>query len=261
MKTYQSKGTICVPGPCNLIYAVCDLFYYYRSDETFTYIFLPRYSVIDLLTADYFQGIQGLDLSLRKNEYIRENRTPTFISERVPQESREDYYELLERVGMNHMEPIEYLIKVKQMINEQYFGDTLFMKPYVEKQLIDYDEFESHLTNSALLKEMLSNICLGHDIKIGDQTINDTNRKVFHDIFLSFYLRSYQSQKERQKAGIETAKKDGKYQGRKAVPISFSDFQAAVSNVEMGLITAKEAAKRLGISIDKYYRLKKRLFK
>lgn len=261
MKIYQSKGTICVPGPCNLIYAVCDLEYVTRSDETFCYTFKPRYSIIDLLTVDYFQGIQGLDLDLRKAEYIRDNRTPVFISERVPSQNREEFHELIHRVGMTFMEPIKYLIKVKEMLNEQYFGDTLFMKPFIEKQMINYDEFDSHLTNNALLKEILSNICFGHDITIGSQIINDTNRKVFHDIFLTLYLRSCQSQKEKQKEGIETAKQNGKYQGRKPVPISFSDFQVAVSNVEMGFITAKEAAKRLNISIDKYYRLKKKLYK
>lgn len=261
MKTYQSKGTICVPGPFNLIYAVCDIEYRTSSNGDFCYIFRPHYSVIDLLTIDYFQGIPGLDLDLRREEYIRENRLPVFISERVPQENREGYYELFERLNMKYMEPIEYLIRSKEMLNEQYFGDTLFMRPFIEKQTINYDDYESHLTNNSFIKEILGNICLGHDVQIGNQTINDMNRKAFHDVFLTIYARSYHLQSKKQKDGIEAAKKEGKYRGRKPSPINFSEFQEAVNNVEMGLITAKEAAKRLGISIDKYYRLKNKLFK
>ena len=119
MKTFESVGTICNPGPFNLIYAICDLEYILNDDDSFKYIFTPNYNTIDLLTSEYFQGIPGLNLDLKKEVYIREYRIPTFISERVPQKNREDYLELLAKVNMEYMDPIEYLIRT----DEQYFGD------------------------------------------------------------------------------------------------------------------------------------------
>ncbi len=73
MKCYTSKGTICIPGDFNLIYAVCDLTYELYEDDTFRYTFEPRYSTIDLLSSKYFQGIPGLNLDLRR-ENISERR-------------------------------------------------------------------------------------------------------------------------------------------------------------------------------------------
>lgn len=52
--------------------------------------------MIDSLPASIFQGIPGLDMSLRPERYYRVNMTPYFISERTPSEGREDLWELLE---------------------------------------------------------------------------------------------------------------------------------------------------------------------
>lgn len=53
-------------------------------------------------------------MDLKKKEYIRKNIIPTFISERVPQKNREDFYELLEKLNMKFMDPIEYLIRTDE---------------------------------------------------------------------------------------------------------------------------------------------------
>lgn len=82
----------------------------------FEYVFEPNYFLIDLLDSKYFQGIPGLNLDLKKQEYIRKNIIPTFISERVPQKNREDFYELLEKLNMKSMDPIEYLIRTDDSI-------------------------------------------------------------------------------------------------------------------------------------------------
>lgn len=37
------------------------------------------------------------------------------------------------------------------------------------------------------LKEILSNLCLGNDVSINGQIINDDNRKMFHDVFINLY--------------------------------------------------------------------------
>ena len=121
MRTYRSFGTICVKGPYNLVFALCDIEYILKEDDSFRYVFKPNYNVIELLDSKYFQGIPGLNLDLKEKEYIRDNMIPTFISERVPMKNREDYNELLELVGMDYMDPIEYLISYGL-----YFGADLF---------------------------------------------------------------------------------------------------------------------------------------
>lgn len=254
MKIYISKGTICVTGDFNLIYKVCDIFYYLNSDDTFKYVFKPNYSVIELTTTKFFQGIPGLNLDLKKEEYIRENITPTFISERVPSKKREDYFELLQKVGMEYMDPIEYLIRT----DEQYFGDKLFVVPYEDKKTIHINE-DTHDTNFSLLKIILSNICLGNDVIINNQKIDDENRKIFHDVFMDLYSRSYELRKEKQKEGIAKAKSNNKYKGRKPIKVSEMKFLEMLSRVDKKEISSKEAATSLGISIDKFYRLKKKM--
>lgn len=256
MKTYISKGTICIKGAYNLVYAVINLTYELYEDDTFKYVFEPNYAVIDLLDSSYFQGIPGLNLDLRKKKYIR-TITPTFIAERVPSRKREDYLDLLARVNMEFMDPIEYLIRNK----DQYSGDLLFVKPFEKKKTVSFDNYRSNQTNAALMKEILSNLCLGNDISINGQLINDENRKVFHDVFINLYARSYNQNKEKQTKGIENAKKEGSYKGRKPIKVDEMLFLETLTKVENKEKSPIEAANELGISIDKYYRLKKQLQK
>jgi len=251
MKTYNSVGTICLKGPCNLTYKLCKIEYILNEDETYKYIFTPNYSVMELLDSYYFQGIPGINLDLKKEVYIRENRIPTFISERVPQKNREDYYELLEKVNMEYMDPILYLIRT----TKKYSGDNLYVVPFEEKITICLDEYK---TND-ITREIIKNICLGNNIEYKNQLINDENRKEFHDLFLGIYSVTYNSNKAKQKEGIEKAKKDGKYIGRKPISVDKLRFLELLDEVNNKKITSKEAANKLGISIDKYYRLRKEL--
>lgn len=253
MRQFKSAGTICVRGPFSLVYALCDLEYQLDESGSFIYTFTPNYSVIDLLTTDYFQGIPGLNLDLKKQEYIRENQTPTFIAERVPSENREDYYDLLSRANLDFMDPIKYLINT----SEQYSGDELFVINKHQKEVVSFKDFCGHNTNASLIKKILLNICLGNDITINNQTINDENRKIFYDVLLALYSRSFKTQKESQKEGVEKAKLNGAYKGRKPVKVDTMLFLEMLEKVSNKEINAKEASAKLGISIDKFYRLKK----
>lgn len=57
---------------------------------------------------------------------------------------------------------------------------------------------------------------------------------------------------QRQREGIEIAKQQGKYKGRK--PLSLPGFQEMVIRWKRGEITAVEACRRLGISKASFYR-------
>lgn len=251
MKTYISKGTICIKGPFQLIYAACKITYQLNEDDSFKYVFEPNYSVISLLNSSIFQGIPGLNLDLKRKEYIR-TKTPTFIAERVPSKKREDYLDLLAKVDMDYMDPIKYLIRSK----EQYSGDTLFLLPFEEKETVSFDDYKSNCTNAALIKKILSSLCLGNDVSINGQIINDDNRKIFHDVLISLYARSYKQDKEKQMKGIDVAKKEHHYKGRKPIKTDKLLFLELLAKVENKETTPKEAIQQLGITKAKYYRLK-----
>ena len=257
MRAFVSKGLICVKDSFNLIYNVCTITYEEREDESFKYIFEPNYSVIDLLTSRYFQGIPGLNLDLRRKEYIRENIIPTFISERVPQKNREDYYELLEEVNLEYMDPIEYLIRTKL----QYCGDNFFCIAYKDKELDTFENFNMFDNNNSLIKKILLSICMGNDVSFNGEIINDSNRKFAYDILIGIYSRSKEANKQAQANGINKAKKESKYKGRKPKDVNEVKFLELLDKVEKKKMTSKEASNNLGISIDKYYRLRKKLRK
>lgn len=257
MNTYYSRGLIVVKDKFNITYLLSKIEYFCNEDETFKYVFTPSYSTISLLKSDIFQGLPGLNLDIKKEKYERINRVPVFISERVSNKNREDYYELLKEVNMEYMDPIEYLIRVKG----QYFGDPYFVITYKDKEKIDLDNFKGKYTNTELIKIILDNIAIGNDIIFNDTLINDDNRKLIYDILIKLYKRSVTYKKEKQLEGISLAKINGKYKGRKRIEIDVINFLNYLNKINNKEITVKEACKNLGITIDKFYREKKRINK
>lgn len=257
MKTYSSKAIICVKDKFNIEYRISDIFYFLNEDKSFKYIFRPNYSVISLTSSDFFQGIPGLNLDLMKGEYIRENINPVFISERVPQKNREDYYELLDKVGLTFMDPLLYLIKTDKF----YSGDYLYLVPYSDKEKIDFDTFNTKDNTASYIRRILSSLAFGNDVFINNEVIDDKNRKLVFNILLNIYSRSIESQKEKQLQGIERAKNNNIYKGRKPIKVDTLKFLEILDDVNKEKLSAKEGAKKLGISIDKFYREKKKLQK
>lgn len=120
MKSVTTTGLICLDDSFGLTYRIAKITYTEREDDSFEYEIEPCYSVIDLLNTDQFQGIPGLDLSLRKRVYRRTNITPTFIDERTPGPQRKNLQELLEAEGMQYLNRLEWLI----LTDLRYSGDN-----------------------------------------------------------------------------------------------------------------------------------------
>ena len=131
MRESTTTGMISLDGPGGLVYEVGAITYLVREDESFRYTFVPNWPVIDLLEPPLFQGVPGYDLSLRKTEYVRENVTPTFVSERAPSESREGLWQLLDACGMEYLDKIEWLIRT----DTRYIGDGLYVRPFEEREV------------------------------------------------------------------------------------------------------------------------------
>ena len=81
---YRSSGIIYAVDRSGNKYAVGQVDLERFDDQNFQYVFTPEWSVIDTLPSSIFQGIPGLDMSMRLERYYRVNMTPYFISERTP---------------------------------------------------------------------------------------------------------------------------------------------------------------------------------
>ena len=252
MEKKTFKGSIALDKN-GITYVVSALFYTVYKDESFEYEFIPNYFVIDLLDSSVFQGIPGLNLDERRANYTRRNLVPTFISERVPQKNREDFWELLKEVEMDHMNPINYLLKT----NKRYGGDLLFLIPYKEKELVDIDKISSTNNTFGITKTILNNLAIGNNVLYNGVFIDDTNRKAIFNLLIGLYNKTSNDRKFNMQKGINEAKRNKKYKGRKLVNVDMLLFEEYSKQAEEGKITAIEAAKKIGISIDKYYRVKK----
>lgn len=255
MKITHSIGSICIKDKYSIEYRVCKIEYILFEDNSFEYIFTPDYSIIDLLDENTFQGIPGLNLDLRKVKYVRKNIIPTFISERVPNENRENYYELLEEAAIDFMDPLLYLQKTKF----QYSGDKLYVKKYEEKETIKIKEVVKKNNVFGVIKLLLDNIAKGNNIEIEDIIIEDNNRKYTFKTLFYLYAKRLESLRELSAPGVEKAKKQNKFKGRKPIEVEKIKFLDMLERVERKEMTAKQASNELGISIDKYYRLKKQI--
>lgn len=252
MNRIKSDGLICIKNKINIEFAVCKIEYILWEDETFKYIFTPYYDVISLLESNIFQGIPGLEIDLKKKEYIRENVIPTFIAERVPSEKREDYYELIQKVGMNYMNPVDYLIKTQG----KYSGDKLYVKEFTERKNVVIDDVVKKSNSLGVIKIMLDNLAYGNKIVLNDRTIENSI-----DIFQTLtyiYQKGYDEIKEKQRLGRDEAKKMGNYRGRKAIEIDKLLFLEQVEQLDSKIITIDKVLKNLKISRATFYRLKKK---
>ena len=150
MNQHTTKALICLTDDLGIEYVVSEIEYTIRESEEFEYIFRPNYAVIDLLDASLFQGIPGLDLDKGKDEYVRKNVVPTFISERAPGSNREELWRLLADCDMEYLNQLEWLTRT----DTQYGGDRL----YVRKTTSSYEasiSFDGLKRNADIQKNFL----------------------------------------------------------------------------------------------------------
>ena len=108
---YRNSGIIKAVTKENEKIQVGKITYEQFENEEFQYIISPFWPIIDTLSTKVFQGIPGIDMSLRLEHYYRVNYVPVFITERTPGPSREDLWELLESVGLDYYDRLEWLIR------------------------------------------------------------------------------------------------------------------------------------------------------
>ncbi len=254
MKEHITRGIICLQDEYQFVYRIAAITYTIWEDGSFAYVFTPNYTVIDMLPANLFQGIPGLDLSARKENYIRKNIIPVFISERAPGENRQDLWQLLEPHQMAYLNQLEWLIKTDTV----YSGDLLYVKAYNssdDKQTIRMDSVRTLGKRSVqILRRLLESLCFGHDIVTRAFHIDDATRGLYYPLLMELYAQEKAYLKKRQSTGIQQAALQGRYSGRKPLPIDDTKLHEVLSDYQKGRISLPNAMKNLGVSQSTFYR-------
>lgn len=247
MKEATTRGVICLEDPeTGVEYHLARIEYREREDETFSYVIEPNYSVISLLSPPLFQGIPGLNLDLKRKRYVRENRTPVFISERTPAENREDVRKLLDDADMDYLNPLEWLIRTAT----RYGGDSLFVRRPSEESgdvVVDMPSMEGGMREAAEL--LLRVIATGQNVRGDGFVVDDANRGAVHALLRALCLKG----KKRKSAPCPSSE-EKRGRGRRRKPVDEIRYEYAVVQFEKGLMTAEEAARKAGVSRATFFR-------
>lgn len=258
MNYYEVDALICLKDDMGIEYLISEIKYTVWENEEFEYRFRPNYSVIELLDPSLFQGIPGIDLDLKKNEYVRRNIVPTFISERSPSPNRQELWKLLEDCNMKHLNRLEWLIRT----DTKYIGDPLYVrKPYIQSfsDIIKLDEELSELKRSCdIQRRLLDKICAGFTTEYDGFIIDDSNRKTCYNLLYRLYRQESERLKRLQRDGINKAEKDGKYQGRKPIDIDDTKLYEVWKKYKSKQITLEQAVTLLNISVSTFHRKTKK---
>ena len=268
---YRNSGIIYAVDRSGDKYAVSRVDFERFDEQNFQYIFSPEWSVIDTLPASIFQGIPGLDMSLRLERYYRVNMTPYFISERTPSEGREDLWDLLDEVGLDYYDRFEWLLRS----NMRCGADNLIVERAEAPRRIIFESIDllppnlqpgdcvsiNGLHNIASTALQLRQYLL-HILRSGAQIWDESENRILSEAESSLLLNLLMLQealdnkrnKRHHNEGIARAKNEGKYTGRKRLPVDPNLFDQIADGFEKKRISEEEALRRLGISRSTFYR-------
>lgn len=251
--------------------SVAQIDYQEFDEENFQYVISPYWEIVDGLPTSVFQGIPGIDMDLRLETYYRVNYIPTFIAERTPSENREDLWEILESVGLDYYDRFEWLIRTpmraandnliverrrtKQVV-EKYTTGILSTLQYGDKVIVDSMEAIAD-TTAGFVDEIFTVITNGVDImsESGQMLVDITTRSSMIPIIIAQKIIAQREYAKNRRSGIEQAKKQGKYTGRKPIEVDEKVLRQVNQELKAGLISVEEAMKRTKIgSKSTFYR-------
>lgn len=269
--TYVNSGIIKAVMKSGEKISVAQIDYQEFDEENFQYVISPYWEIVDGLPASVFQGIPGIDMDLRLKDYYRVNYIPTFIAERTPSESREDLWELLESVDLDYYDRFEWLLRTKmraandnliverRRIEEtvgQFASGIISGLQYGDKVIVESMESIAD-TTAGLTDGMFNIVTSGIDVvtESGQVLVDAMTRAAMIPYMVAQRIMSRRERISHQQAGIEQAKKDGKYAGRKPTPVDENVLRQVAKELDEGIITVEEAMKRTKInSRSTFYR-------
>lgn len=274
--SYTSSGIIKAVMKSGEKVSVAQIDYQEFDEENFQYVFRPYWEIVDGLPASVFQGIPGIDMDLRLENYYRVNYIPTFISERTPSQNREDLWELLDLVGLNYYDRFEWLLRTnmraandnliverrrKEAVIQKFAPAILPEMQYGDKVIVESMEAIAG-TTAGLTDGMFHILVSGIDVitQEGQVLVDMTTRSAMIPYMMTQRLMAYREKIMNRQIGIEQAKKEGKYTGRKPIDVDETMLRQIAKELDEGIVTVEEAMKRAKInSRSTFYRKLRKL--
>lgn len=269
--SYVNSGIIKAVMKSGEKISVAQIDYQEFDEENFQYVISPYWEIIDGLPASVFQGIPGIDMDLRLERYYRVNYIPTFIAERTPSENREDLWDILESVGLDYYDRFEWLLRttmraandnliverrrVSQVV-EEFTTGMLSALQYGDKIVVDSME-EIADTAAGFTDGIFTVVTNGVDIisQSGQILVDAMTRAAMVPIVVTQRMITRREHAANRRDGIEQAKKNGKYTGRKPIDVDEKVLRQVNQELKDGLITVEEAMRRTKIgSKSTFYR-------
>lgn len=272
---YRNSGIIKAVAEDGEKIQVGKITYEAFENEDFQYIISPFWEIVDMLPPSVFQGIPGIDMDLRLEHYYRVNYTPVFMTERTPGPNREDLWELLDSVNLTYYDRLEWLIRtdlraaVDNLIVERARENPrvgkaadreAFRKLVEEGQYGDEIQIERLQLlgkNSEECTKMLNRL-MHYGIRLSSKaegiSLSVEDYKGFLPVFSAMYAMDRDKRKRQQRQGIERAKQDGVYQGRKRKAVDRALFEDVAGRFQKNTISLEEALTLTGVSKSTFYR-------
>ncbi len=269
--SYVNSGIIKAVMKSGEKISVAQIDYQEFDEENFQYVISPYWEIVDGLPASVFQGIPGIDMDLRLEKYYRVNYIPTFIAERTPSENKEDLWEILESVGLDYYDRFEWLLRTTMraandnliverrrmsQVVEEFTAGMLSALQYGDKIVVDSME-EIADTAAGFTDGIFTVVTNGVDIisQSGQVFVDAKTRAAMVPIVVTQRMIIRREHSANRRDGIEQAKKNGKYTGRKPIDVDEKVLRQVNQELKDGLITVEEAMRRTKIgSKSTFYR-------
>ena len=223
--------------------------------------------IIDALIANFDRHGSNWGFVKRDNKY----RLSTFIAERTPSENREDLWEILESVGLDYYDRFEWLLRTTMRsandnliverrrdseVVEEFTAGMLSAFQYGDKIVVDSMEAIAD-TTAGFTDGIFKVVTNGVDIvsSSGQVLVDAVTRAAMVPIVVTQRMITRREQAAKRRDGIEQAKKNGKYTGRKPIEVDEEVLRQVNQELKEGLITVEEAMRRTKIaSKSTFYR-------
>ena len=269
--SYVNSGIIKAVMKSGEKISVAQIDYQEFDEENFQYVIIPYWDIIDGLPASVFQGLPGIDMDIRLDRYYRVNYIPVFITERTPSENREDLWEILESAGLDYYDRFEWLLRTtmraandnliverrrESQVVEEFRPGILSGLQYGDKIIVDSLEKIAD-TTAGFEDRIFTAVTNGVDIvsQNSDVLVGMMVRSVMVSVAVTQRILERREYALKRRVGIEQAKKNGKYTGRKPIDVDEKVLRQVNQELKAGLITVEEAMKRTKIgSRSTFYR-------
>lgn len=268
---YRSVGIIKAMDKSENKYNIAELAFERYDDQNFQYIFSPYWKMIEFLPKEVFDGIPGIDMSVKKEHYYRVNMTPSFIAKRTPSKTRENVRELLEEVGLDYYDRFEWLLRT-----ERYCGDDNFVVERKRNETLTFEKVDVAILNCVQPGDriILNKLCdispnrkklpeslfrliqSGATVYVKEDDVTFSIENCESPLYILERMVEYSRlyDETRRQAGIEKAKKENKYKGRKRLAVDSLLFMDIADKFNKGIITEQQALDSMNISRSTFYR-------